>query len=93
MRPLQPAYGHIQKSLARVQRLSIILHDHYLHRRTSPSKNTDFSSQTVRRGLATSFPNSPRRVIGGRLRCVKVLGKRNVVAGTAGDVQMPIPST
>jgi hypothetical protein len=72
---------------------NIILHEHYLLRRTSSSNNTDTRSHLVRCGLASSFPNGPSRMIGGRLRCVKVLEKGNVVARTAGDVQMPIPST
>ena len=42
-------------------------------KKTSSSNNTSVKSQTACRwcGLTRSFPNSPRVVIGGRLRCVK----------------------
>jgi hypothetical protein len=73
--------------------VNITLHKHYLLRHTSSSNNTDTRSHLARCGLATFFPNGPPRMIGGRLRCVKVLEKGSVVARTAGDVQMPIPST
>jgi hypothetical protein len=75
------------------QRHCMTLRCYYLHGHTRCSNNSDVKWHTERCGLAIAVSYGPRRMIGGRLRCVKVLEKGNVVARTAGDVQMPIPST